>query len=158
MEKRDDVGEVPMKKIISVLVLLLISATTLSNYATSKIYLPIALKSKATPTPYVTLTPTPYLTATPTSTPTPGATPVIEGFFCMRAGYDLSCFGSIKNVGDRPISDVMIEIDWNNVFKEWVNSGTQLIQPGATKPFNTADPCYGDTPVVSASVYLWIEH
>jgi hypothetical protein len=158
MEKRDGEREVPMKKIISVLVLLLISATTLSNYATSKIYLPIAMKSKATPTPYVTLTPTPYLTATPTSTPFPGAPPEVTYFTCNYLSPYLYCYLDVKNVGGRPISNVAISIYYDSQFARELNSGSSLIQPGDTYSFSWNDRLVTPPNNVSASIDSWVEH
>ncbi len=144
-----------MKKIISVLVLFLISATTLSNYATTKIYLPITMKSVATSTPTPTFSP-PVPTLTPT--PAPGVPPAITYFYCNYFQPHVYCWLDIQNVDYRPISDVKISIFYDSVFARLLDSGADLIQPGETHSYVWNDYRYTSPMNVSASIDSWIMH
>jgi len=139
-----------MKKIISILALFLIAASFLPGYSIVKTYLPLVVKSIATPSPSPTIT--------PTLTPSPGAPPEITYFTCNYISPFLYCFLDVKNVGDRPISDVVIKVYYDLQFARQLNSGPGLIQPGDKYSFSWNDRLWTIPTDVSASIDSWIDH
>jgi hypothetical protein len=145
---------------ICILILLIPIYSTVAAALSYQNYLPVIQKYPA-PTP----TPTPLLTATPitpTSTPAPGAPPKITYFNCIISGppynYLLSCFLDVQNVGDRPISDVVIKIYYDGLYRRSLSSGSYWIQPGNKYTFVWTDTFVSPPTEVSASIDSWIVH
>ena len=147
-----------MKKMFILLAVFLIAASTIPKLIPTQIYLPIVVKSEATPSPTPTITPTSTPWMTLTSTPAPGVPPEITFFSCNYISPYLYCYLDIKNVDQRPISDVVIDIYYDYQYGRRLNSGPGWIQPDATYSFSWNDYLYSKPQSVSAGIISWVVH
>jgi hypothetical protein len=137
-----------MKMLMGVFVLLLIAVTTVSGFALNQTYLPIVMKSL------------PSATATPTPTPTtgPGTPPEITYLYCNYLNEYVYCWLDVKNVGARPISNVIINIYYDGIYARQLDSGSGWIQPGEIYGFTWSDHRIVPPNTVMAQLVSWIEH
>ena len=146
-----------MKKILVIMVLLVfcIGSIGLSQVLADgldQVYLPAVMNGLVS-------TPVPTPTIIPTTTPAPNPSPIFTNFYAWGSAVNYE--GTIKNIGPRPITYVVISVVARCSFGGLSSSHsyiTSTIQPGDTANFGgvVVIICQGNINV-TASIESWVQ-